>query len=266
MGKSRTTALLLMSLVLALGAAWIANNWLQMRTTAAVAASDNERPVVIASVNIPYGQRIERHHVSVVALSRSAIPANAFTEIDDVEGKIARQEILNGDIVRSERVADHLGGSTLAAMIGENKRAITVRVNDVVGVAGFLLPGNLVDVVSAKSKSRGNAEAETILTRIRVLAVDQSAGSEKEGRPVVVRAVTLEVTPTQAETLVKATEEGYIQLVLRNPMDVEEPVAEVEEEPEPEPPPVVRRPAPRPTSSVVTVIRGVETSTTRVAQ
>jgi pilus assembly protein CpaB len=237
-----------------------------LRTTAATASSDNERPVVIATVNIPYGQRIERHHVSVVALTRSGIPANTFSEVAAVEGKIARQEILKGDIVRSERVANHQGGSTLAAMIGENKRAITVRVNDVVGVAGFLLPGNQVDVVAAKTKSRGNAEAETILTRIRVLAVDQSAGDEKEGRPAVVRAVTLEVTPMQAETLVKATEEGYIQLVLRNPMDLSEPVVAVKEEPKPEPPPVVRRPAPRPTSSVVTVIRGVETSTTRVTQ
>ncbi len=265
MGKRRTVVLLLMSLVLALGAAWTANNWLQMRAGGATASSDNERPVVVATVNIPYGQKIERQHVSVVTLPKSAIPSNTFSEVAAVEGKVAREEILKGDILREERMVQHLHGSTLAAMISENKRAMTVRVNDVIGVAGFLLPGNHVDIVAARRKGSGNAETETVLNRIRVLAVDQSAGSEKDGRPVVVRAVTLEVTPAEGETLVKATEEGHIQLALRNPMDTQEPEKpEKKEEPEPEPVAVVHQPPPRPTTGFVTVIRGVDATTTRV--
>ncbi|WP_341936333.1 Flp pilus assembly protein CpaB [Marinimicrobium sp. C2-29] len=262
MGKKRTVVLLLMSLVLALGAAWTANNWLQMRAGGATAGSDRERPVVIAAVRIPYGQKIESRHLSLVTLPTAAIPSNTFSEVAAVEGKVAREEILEGDILREERMVQHLHGSTLAAMIAENKRAMTVRVNDVIGVAGFLLPGNHVDIVSAKSKGRGEAETETVLNRIRVLAVDQTAGSEKDGRPVVVRAVTLEVTPAEGETLVKATEEGRIQLALRNPLDNREP-EEPEQKEEPEPAVVVHRPR-RPTTGFVTVIRGVDEKTTRV--
>lgn len=260
MVKSRTAVLLLLSLGLASGAAWIANNWLQART-AATAKSDNEQAVVVATVNIPYGQKIERQHVGLVVLPKSGIPASAFKNVDELVGKVARQEILKDDIVRTERVADHLDGSTLAAMIGENKRAMTVRVNDVIGVAGFLLPGNHVDVVAAKRKG-DKAETEIVLKRIKVLAVDQTAGDEKEGKPVVVRAVTLEMTPAQTEILVKATEEGRIQLALRNPLDDKEPA--VAEAPKPAPKPVVAKAPVRRSSPYVTVIRGVEVSTTRV--
>ena len=141
-------------------------------------------------------------------------------------------------------------------------RALTVRVNDVIGVAGFLLPGNRVDVLSARKTTDRRAVTETILRNIKVLAVDQTASTEKN-EPVIVRAVTLEMTPDQAEVLVKARTEGEIQLTLRNPL-------EAEPEPEPEPvakpvskPAVVRRPARKPSSSstTVTVIRGTKVDT-----
>ena len=118
-----------------------------------------------------------------------------------------------------ERFTKTGAGSTLAALIKPDMRAITVRVDDVVGVAGFLLPGNHVDIVAAR-KVQGNdrATTETILMDINVLAVDQTSSQDKN-EPVVVRAVTLEMTPQQAEVLVRAREEGRIQLTLRNPTD-----------------------------------------------
>ena len=142
-------------------------------------------------------------------------------------------------------------------------RALTVRVNDVIGVAGFLLPGNRVDVLSSRKEGNNRrAVTETILRNIKVLAVDQTASTE-ENEPVIVRAVTLEMTPVQAETLVKARTEGEIQLTLRNPLE-DEPL--VEEEPEPQQ--VAKAPVaapskptttrPRSTSTTVTVIRGTK--------
>lgn len=266
MGKKRTVVLLVISLGLATGAAWTANSWLEMRTNSETAGKDAAQPVVVATVNIPYGQKIERQHLSVVTMPKSSIPSMTFPDTEQVEGKIASQDILKGDIVRGERVVEHLEGSTLAAMIAKDKRAVTVRVNDVIGVAGFLLPGNHVDVVAAKSKNRGETETQIVLKRIRVLAVDQTAGNDQEGRPVVVRAVTLEVSAPEAETLVKATDEGHIQLALRNPLDLEP-------EPEPEPkeetvekkpiPKIVQKPSP-PTTAYVTVIRGIDSNTVRV--
>jgi pilus assembly protein CpaB len=128
-------------------------------------------------------------------------------------------------------------------------------------VAGFLLPGNRVDVLAARLETGRRATAETILRDVKVLAVDQTAATEKN-EPVIVRAVTLEVNPAQAEVLVKAKEEGSIQLTLRNPLDDEVFVAEVAPPPAPAP---VRRvvapPAPRQRS--VTVIRGTDVSTTK---
>ncbi|MEJ2694281.1 MAG: Flp pilus assembly protein CpaB, partial [Candidatus Thiodiazotropha sp.] len=100
------------------------------------------------------------------------------------------------------------------------KRALTVRVNDVIGVAGFLLPGNRVDVVATRRGSgKHKTVSNTIVENLKVLAVDQSVSSDKND-PVIVRAVTLEVTPKQAELIVKATTDGNLQLTLRNPLDL----------------------------------------------
>jgi pilus assembly protein CpaB len=110
---------------------------------------------------------------------------------------------------------DTLEGSTLAAMVDPEKRAVTVRVNDVIGVAGFLLPGNRVDVLASR-KQNNRAQTEILLEDLRVLAVDQVASPDKD-KPLLVRAVTLEVTPKQAGKLVNATVEGTVQLALRNP-------------------------------------------------
>jgi pilus assembly protein CpaB len=141
-------------------------------------------------------------------------------------------------------------------------RAITVRVDDVIGVGGFLLPGNTVDILASR-KDNQRAVTETILKNIKVLAVDQTANAN-ENEPVIVRAVTLEMTPAQAEVVVKARTEGTIQLTLRNPEAFEV----VEPEPEAAPPPVrvvAAAPRPRPVSrdTTVTVIRGTAVEQTK---
>ena len=96
-------------------------------------------------------------------------------------------------------LADNAGGTALAVVIEQGKRALTVRVNDVIGVAGFLLPGSRVDVLSIRKADGRTAISETILQNLKVLAVDQKVSPDKN-EPVIVRAVTLEVTPEQAET------------------------------------------------------------------
>jgi pilus assembly protein CpaB len=137
-----------------------------------------------------------------------------------------------------------------------------VRVDDVVGVAGFLLPGNRVDVLASRIDNQTRrAVTDTILKNLKVLAVDQTASTDKN-EPVIVRAVTLEMTPPQSEILIKAKEEGTIQLTLRNPLAPEELV--VEEAPKPAPIPVVRPPPPRPPPDpTVTVIRGTAVVTAK---
>jgi len=268
---SRTLTLIGLSLLLGLGAAWLANSWLSSRLD--VKPDDNLQNVVVASLAIPFGQMVEARHVTLVRLPKGTVPEDSFDAIEKVVGKIATFDMLRGDILRGARLAEHLGGSTLASLIEKDKRAITVRVDDVVGVGGFLLPGNRVDVLATKRGNGGGneAKAETILEDLRVLAVDQTASTDKT-QPVVVRAVTLEMTPAEAETLVKAKTEGSLQLALRNPLDNQK---------KPESPTVVaappvplRAPAPRPavrrsaggTSNwgAVTIIRGTAMEQARV--
>ncbi len=262
--SARTLTLVALSLILGLGAAWMANNWLSARLNAS--PDDNLRNVVVATVEIPFGQMVEAQQVTVVRMPKDTVPDDSFDSSDKVVGKIATFSMLQGDILRGARLAEHLGGSTLASLIEPSKRAVSVRVDDVVGVGGFLLPGNRVDVLATKQTgNNSNAEAETILEDLRVLAVDQTAGTDKT-QPVVVRAVTLEMAPAQAEILVKAMAEGRLQLALRNPLDNQkkpataEPVALVKAL---SPPlkPVIRR---RGDGGAITIIRGIEVEVAKV--
>ncbi|VXB94103.1 putative pilus assembly protein [Pseudomonas sp. 8AS] len=263
--SSRTLTLIVLSLALGLGAAWMANNWLSGRLNAN--ADDNTQNVVVAAVEIPFGTMVEAQHVSLVRMPKATAPDDAFDATEKVIGKIATFQMLRGDIVRGARMAEHLGGSTLASLIESEKRAVAVRVDDVVGVAGFLLPGNRVDVLATKRTGSSNqAESKTILEDLRVLAVDQTASTDKT-QPVVVRSVTLEMMPKEAEILVKAMAEGRLQLALRNPLDnqkkpVEAPVVE-KPAPAPEPvkPPVVRRSS---GGGGVTIIRGTDVNVAKV--
>jgi pilus assembly protein CpaB len=261
--SSRTLTLIALSLILGLGAAWMANNWLSARLNAS--PDDNLQSVVVATVEIPFGQMIEVQQVSVVRMPKGTVPDDAFDSTDKVVGKIATFAMLRGDILREARVAEHLGGSTLASLIESDKRAIAVRVDDVVGVGGFLLPGNRVDVLATKKVGGNGADSEskTILEDLRVLAVDQTASTDKT-QPVVVRAVTLEMTPKEAEILVKAMSEGRLQLALRNPLDDQkkpEPKLAVAPKPAtPVPAPVAPRPIVRRSTGEygVIIIRGTE--------
>jgi len=260
--SSRTLSLIALSVLLGLGAAWMANNWLtaRMNTT----TDSNMENVVVAVVEIPFGQMVEPQHVKLVALPKGSAPSDAFDTVEKATGRIATFTLLQGDILRAARLAEHLGGSTLASLIAPNKRAISVRVDDVVGVGGFLLPGNRVDVLATKKRNGGNneAESETILHDLRVLAVDQTASTDKT-QPVVVRAVTLEMTSEEAEVLVKAQTEGKLQLALRNPLDEQKkpeakPEAVVAVAPPPAPKRVVVRRSSGDGMGQVTIIRGTE--------
>ena len=216
MAIRRGPILIISSLLLAVGAAWVANNWLQARAAGASSA-EGKTMVVVAALEIPFGTKIEARHLGSIEMLSTSVPQGAFSEAAEVVGKVARSAILRGEFIIKGRLADNDAGSALAAVVERHMRAVTVRVDDVVGVGGFLLPGNRVDVLASR-RVHEEATTETILSDIKVLAVDQTASTD-ENKPVVVRAVTLEVTPEQAEILIKGKEAGSIQLTLRNPGD-----------------------------------------------
>lgn len=253
--KRRAMIMVVIALGFALFAAALVNRWVESRISAE--ESDGGTPVAVAAREIPFGKAVEPVDVRMVNLPDEAVPSDAYRDIESITGKVANQRIYPGEALLKARVVEQLGGGVLAASISPKKRAVSVRVNDVVGVAGFLLPGSHVDVLATRRKRR-DAEAETILQNIRVLAVDQTASPDKN-EPVIVRAVTLEMKPDQAESLVQATREGTIQLALRNPLDDE----------------VVKKASPhrqasekgtsrRPWYFSVVLIKGTNVSTTRV--
>ncbi len=259
MVKRRGLILIFLSLLMAVGAAVVANKWVVARVMPDQNNVENLAQVVAASMAIPFATKVEERHLKLVELPEGLAPDGFFATIEDVLGKVSTTKILRGEILVTERFRSHTTGSTLAALVSQNMRAVTVRVDDVVGVAGFLLPGNTVDVLASRKRGRDRAITETILKNIKVLAVDQTASSETN-EPVIVRAVTLEMEPKQAEVLFQARTEGSIQLTLRNPLEAE---------PEALPPPTIKRVVRRaPTKrraapAEVTVIRGTSVGKTK---
>jgi pilus assembly protein CpaB len=251
--------MLLISLVLAGFAAVSANKWMTSRLAAAGAEGELSG-VVAAATEIPFGTKIDATLIKMVELPPQSVPQGAFRDPEAVIGRVAAFTLFPGEVLLDGRVVEHIGGSALAAVVQEGMRAITVRVDDVVGVAGFLLPGNRVDVIATSRRTGGDrgTESRTLLENLKVLAVDQTTSPDKN-EPVIVRAVTLEAAPAQAEEIVRAQDEGKVQLTLRNPLDGtrREPPKETETgkpvaaEPAP---PVINR------TIVVEVIRGTVTS------
>jgi len=254
--RRRGLLLIGISLALAVSAAWVARNWIQARLNASTAA-EPVKQVIVAAMEIPFGTKVEARHLKAISLPSHAPVADHYERFDEVVGLIALQKVIRGEILLKEHFADRNAGSTLAAIVKPDMRAVTVRVDDVIGVAGFLMPGNHVDVVAARMVEQ-RAETRTVLRNLNVLAVDQTA--QDKDQPVVVRAVTLEVSPKQAEVLVKAREEGRIQLTLRNPLDESHTPDDSEIVAEAAPvktPAKHTRAAPvRPDSNGVTIIRG----------
>lgn len=252
---------MLLAIVCGGAATWLA--YTRVGNEGALQADVDSQQVLVAAFDIEYGATIERSALKMVAWPAQSLPEDILTDFAQAEGEIANQKILRGDPITKRRVVKQQGGSTLAYLIAPEKRAVTVRVNDVIGVGGFLQPGNRVDILATRTleNNRQRVATRTLLQNIKVLAVDQQAQTNQD-EPAVVRAVTLEVDPEQGEELVKATEEGTVRLALRNPTDDSQ-VAKEEK-------PVVKKPVvrrvykPRPSEPTVTIIRGTTADTSKV--
>lgn len=263
MRKGRTFTLLAVAALLAVLAGGLANSWIKARLSSADKAGGTV-PVIVAAIQMPFGHIVEVGDVKVVRMPSGAFPRSSFHDTKSVVGRVTTQKILPEEILLQDRVVPHGAGSALAAVISPDKRAVTVRVNDVIGVAGFLLPGNRVDVVASRRARNRKVVSHTLLQDIKVLAVDQTASPDKD-KPIIVRAVTLETTPDQAEQLVKATQEGSVQLTLRNPL-TDKPVANETKttvDSKPRPRRVARH---RYVPLYVTIIRGTSVERVRVKE
>lgn len=174
--------------------------------------------VVIASSTIRAGTEISSSQLKVLHWPSPSTPAGVFANTSTLNHRFARQTIEAGELVLESKLASAESKGGLASMIAAGKRAISVRVNDVVGVAGFALPGNYVDVLVSAKDSAGNSFSKIVLNRVKVLAVAQDTTAD-DSKPKVVNAVTLELTPAESEQLDLARSIGSLSLVLRNEID-----------------------------------------------
>ena len=204
-----------LSMVLGLGVVLGAARWMSAR-----AATANAR-VVVAAKDLPPGTRLGAEHLMLAHLPAGAPPAppsGAYKDSKLLDSRVVNTSVLRGTPIVESKLAPPGSRGGLSAVIAEGKRAMTVKVNEVVGVAGFALPGNVVDVVLNTKGADAAPVSKIVLEQIMVLAIAQEA-SRDDAKPKVVSAVTLEVTPEQAEKLDLGRSIGTLSLVLRNQVD-----------------------------------------------
>lgn len=182
------------------------------------------KSVLAASVSIPMSTQITRDQLTVVHLPPDATPDGVFTSMERLVGRVTVTGISPREPVTEFKLAPEGSAAGLAAVISDGSRAMTVKVDDVVGVAGFVLPGAWVDIVAViDPRETGSSQGPTskiVLQHIKVLASDRNIEKQETGETtLIVKAVTLEVTPEEAEKLALAATEGKLQLVLRNSVD-----------------------------------------------
>ncbi|HJS31909.1 MAG TPA: Flp pilus assembly protein CpaB [Alphaproteobacteria bacterium] len=285
------------ALVLSVIAVFVARQYL---TRQAAPVATQQQPamqlatVVVARTPLYFGTRIGREQLSVVPWPANAIPPGAFRSVDELikpgEQRVALRTVEAGEPILQSKVSGFGGRATLSAVMTEEKRAVTIRVNDVSGVAGFLLPSDRVDILLTRDES-AQRQTNVLLQNVKILGIDQIA-SDRQDKPVVVRAVTVEVEPLDAQKLTLAQQVGSLSLSLRSLTDNEirqvrsvnlsdlqvagvgvttpvqpEPEPDVKATPKPvaevAPPPPMAAPQPDPMARV-RVIRGLNTADVQV--
>ena len=181
--------------------------------------------VVIAKVEIPLGEKITAEQLTFAQIPNGSAPEGVFRKMEQVVGRVAITPIGMRETITNMKLAPEGTGAGLSAVIPEGYRAMTVKVDDVVGVSGFIMPGSFVDVVAiivpvSQAGATNGPISKIVLQNIKVLASGAKIDSpENQRQPSEVKAVTLQVTPEQAEKLVLAANEGKLQLVMRNYSD-----------------------------------------------
>ena len=216
---------LLIGLVIALVVAFLLSSFVykQFQKASIVKPSDTQS-LVVASVPLPLGARLDATNLKVIQWPANQQVAGMFTRIEDCTNRAVITPLAANEPVLESKLAPKESGAGLAATIPEGMRAVSVAVNEVVGVAGFVTPGTMVDVLVTGRALGGGAAGQgditrTILENIRVLAAGQKIEQDREGKPQTVAVITLLVTPDEASQLTMGATDGKIQLALRNTID-----------------------------------------------
>ena len=189
-------------------------------------ASIPTKPVVVAAADLPVGSELRRDDLRIIEWPANAAPQGAFSSVDQLVGRGLVLPVIQNEPLLPLKLAPKEAGAGLPPVIPAGLRAVSVRVNEVIGVAGYVLPGTRVDVLGTlnPTEQRTDVTSKVILTNVQVLAAGTKIDRDADGnKPVPVTVVTLLVSPEESERLTLASTEGKIQLALRNPLDSDSP-------------------------------------------
>lgn len=224
MNRMRMFAVIGIAIVLALVASGATYKFLEDKGQMAEKARLQTVGIAVAAVEIPLGATINLNQVAIAAWPRDSYPKDSFSDAKALGGRIARRDFMKGEpIVDSKLVPANKTSGILSLKIPTGMRAFSVKVNEVVGVGGFLVPDARVDVVvtTAVSPQRQQEQvSKIVLEDVQVLAAGQTV-EQKDNKPITVTTVTLAVSPEDTERLALASNDGKIQLVLRSFSDGE---------------------------------------------
>jgi pilus assembly protein CpaB len=225
--------------------------------------------IVVAAIPLQLGMRVDANNLRLIPWPSNEPVSGMFTRIEDCANRALITPVAENEPILESKLAATQSGAGLPATIPEGMRALSVAVNEVVGVAGFVIPGTMVDVLVTgriAGTTHGGDEniTRTILENVKVLAAGQKIEQDREGKPQTVPVITLLVTPDDAARLTMASTEGKIQLALRNTVDTKmiAPAAVLQESlfsggaPAPKRSPGVKYVPPPPSPYVVEVITG----------
>jgi len=224
---ARIRIFLVLVLALTAGGAFAFGTYRYIQQTPDRAEGIATKPVIVAAVNLDLGAELRPEDLRIVEWPVNTVPVTAFGSADQVVGRGLIQSVVENELILPSKLAPKEAGAGLPPVIPAGMRALSVRVNDVVGVAGYALPGTRVDVVTTlnPTQQQPDVTSKVVLTNVLVLAAGTRIERDVEGgKPLAVSVVTLLVDPIEAERLALASTEGKIQLALRNPLDKSAPV------------------------------------------
>jgi pilus assembly protein CpaB len=222
MHRSTNLVILIVAVILGGLAAFLARSWLQNHS--AYANSQKTVPILVANGSVAFGAPIGAKDVRQIDWPAQSSPEGAFASFAELtkDGRrIALSPLVRDEPIIASKVSAPDQRASLSTLIEKGKRAVTVAVDDVRGVAGFIFPGDFVDVAVTRTDNSTGPQSfsEVILQHVKVLAIDQMAGQRQE-HPTVAKAVTVEVDPEQALRILLAANVGKLSLILRQPAEV----------------------------------------------
>jgi len=225
--RTSTFVMIGFAVLFGLLAVFLAQIWLNNQADARLKSIEAQRKaappartIVVAAKPMRFGDELTSAALHEMPWPENALPVGAFGKIADLTSskRVVLMPIDTNEAVLASKITGPGQRATLSAMLGEGMKAVTIRVNDVEGVAGFVLPGDRVDILLTRAGEKNNAVNDVVVQDVRVLAVDQLA-DQRADKPSVVKAVTIEVDPTEGQKVALAATVGTLSLLLRKAGD-----------------------------------------------